>query len=188
MKVCQPTEVTRNGRQSASYHDRTVYDVHWWVVINLLFILFFESLFAVLLTSWLEPKYCCFHGLDLHSYSYFYEIRARWIHLISFSGFYVGRIFMSIHLVPSSPQDTQNRDIMWSPLSWWDVAVRLMHHKPSELRGVYMTPGRLESRPGASSFRFPFMALYLFTWYHHKMLYRRESPRREFTPVLVPGR
>ena len=27
----------------SGYHDRTVYDVHCWVVINLLFILFFES-------------------------------------------------------------------------------------------------------------------------------------------------
>ena len=41
---------------------------------------------------------------------------------------------------------------------------------------------------GASSLRFPLMALYLFTWYHHKILCRRESPRREFTPVLAPGK
>ena len=41
---------------------------------------------------------------------------------------------------------------------------------------------------GASSLRFPLMALYLFTWYHQKMSCRRESPRGEFTPVLVPGR
>ena len=33
--------------------------------------------------------------------------------------------------------------------------------------------------PGASSLRFPLMALYSFTWYQHKM-----SCRREFTPVL----
>ena len=32
------------------------------------------------------------------------------------------------------------------------------------------------------------MRTVLFTWYHHKMSYRRESPRREFTPVVVPGR
>ena len=47
---------------------------------------------------------------------------------------------------------------------------------------------RGDFRPGVSSHRFPLMALYLFTWYHHKMSCRRESPRREFTPVLVPGR
>ena len=41
---------------------------------------------------------------------------------------------------------------------------------------------------GASSIRFPLMALYLVKWYHHKMSYRRESPRREFTPVVVPWR
>ena len=46
---------------------------------------------------------------------------------------------MSIRLVPSSsnmsltPQDTQNRGIKRSPLSRWDVAVRLMHHDPSDL-------------------------------------------------------
>ena len=54
-------------------------------------------------------------------------------------------------------------------------------------KGVF-TRHRGEFRPGASSLRFPLMALYLFTWYHHKMSCRRESPRREFTPVLVPGR
>ena len=40
----------------------------------------------------------------------------------------------------------------------------------------------------ATSLRFPLIALYLFAWYHHKMLCRRESPRREFTPVLAPER
>ena len=54
-------------------------------------------------------------------------------------------------------------------------------------KGVF-TWDRGEFRPGASSLRFPFMARYLFTWYHHKMSCPRESPRREFTPVLVPGR
>ena len=53
--------------------------------------------------------------------------------------------------------------------------------------GVF-TWHRGDFRPGASSLRFPLKALYLFTWYHHKMSFRRESPRREFTPVLVPGR
>ena len=44
-------------------------------------------------------------------------------------------------------------------------------------------------RAGVSSLRFPLMALHLFTWYHHKkMSCRRESSRREFTPVVVPGR
>ena len=47
---------------------------------------------------------------------------------------------------------------------------------------------RSDFRPGASSLRFPLMALYLFTWYHHKMPCRREPPWREFTPVLVPRR
>ena len=41
--------------------------------------------------------------------------------------------------------------------------------------------------PEASSLRFPLMALYLFTWYHHKMLCRRKSPRHKLTPALVPG-
>ena len=46
---------------------------------------------------------------------------------------------MSIRLVPSSsnmsltPQDTQTRGIKRSLLSRWDVAVRLMHHDPSDL-------------------------------------------------------
>ena len=42
---------------------------------------------------------------------------------------------------------------------------------------------RGDFRPGASSLRFPLMAIYLFTWYHHKMSCRHEWPRREFTPV-----
>ena len=29
---------------------------------------------------------------------------------------------------------------------------------------------------------------HLFTWYHHKMSCRRESPQREFIPVVVPAR
>ena len=50
---------------------------------------------------------------------------------------------MSIRLVPTivalqnmslTPQDTQNRGIKRSPLSRWDVAVRLMHHDPSDLQ------------------------------------------------------
>ena len=40
---------------------------------------------------------------------------------------------------------------------------------------------------GMSSLRFPLMALYLFSWYHHKISCRRESPRREFTPLLSRG-
>ena len=40
----------------------------------------------------------------------------------------------------------------------------------------------------ASSLRFPHVALHLFTWYHNKISWRRESPRREFTPVVAPGR
>ena len=54
-------------------------------------------------------------------------------------------------------------------------------------KGVF-TWHRGDFRPGASSLRFPLMALYLFTWYHHKILCRRESPRREFSSVLAPGR
>ena len=42
--------------------------------------------------------------------------------------------------------------------------------------------------PEASSLLFPLMALYLFTWYHHKMLCRRKSPRHELTPALALGR
>ena len=57
-------------------------------------------------------------------------------------------------------------------------------------KGVF-TWHRGDFRPGASSLRFPLMALYLFTWYHHKVgashpgvsaprfLYRGEN----FTPV-----
>ena len=55
------------------------------------------------------------------------------------------------------------------------------------LGGVYMTPGatfrRRKLTPVPS-----LMTLYLSTWYRHKMSCRPESPRREFTPVVVPGR
>ena len=55
----------------------------------------------------------------------------------------------------------------------------------SACKGV-LTWHRDDFRAGASSLRFPLMALYLFTWYHHKMSCRCESPRRKFTPVTVP--
>ena len=51
-------------------------------------------------------------------------------------------------------------------------------------KGV-ITWHRSDFRARVSSLRFPLMALYLFTWYHHKMSCRRESPRREFIPVAV---
>ena len=75
----------------------------------------------------------------------------------------------------------------WSKFDRWVHAENLCSIlKVVYFGGVYMTPGRLS--PGASSLRFPLMGLYLFTWYHHKMSRGQESPRREFTPVLVPGR
>ena len=43
-------------------------------------------------------------------------------------------------------------------------------------------------RPGVGSLLFPLMAVYLFTWYHRKMLCWRESPWCEFTLFLVLGR
>ena len=75
----------------------------------------------------------------------------------------------------------------WSKFDRWVHAENLCSIlKVVYFAGVYMTPGRLS--PGASSLRFPLMGLCLFTWYHHKMSRGQESPRREFTPVLVPGR
>ena len=56
-----------------------------------------------------------------------------------------------------------------------------------ESKGVF-TWHRGDVRAGPSSLWFPLMVLYLFTGYHHKMPCRHESPRREFTPVVVPGR
>ena len=53
-------------------------------------------------------------------------------------------------------------------------------------KGVF-TWHRGDFRAGASSLRFPLVALHLFTWYHNKISWRRESPRREFTPVVAPG-
>ena len=47
---------------------------------------------------------------------------------------------------------------------------------------------RGDFRAGVSSLRFPLMALHLFTWYKKKMSCQRESPRREFTPVVAPER
>ena len=60
----------------------------------------------------------------------------------------------------------------------------------SSVRGCLHDTG-VDFRPGASSLQFPLMALYLFTWYHHKMSRQRQSPRRDmylyrgknFTPV-----
>ena len=53
--------------------------------------------------------------------------------------------------------------------------------------GVF-TWHRGDFHPEASSLRVPLLALYLSTWYHHKMSCRRKSPRHEFTPALVPRR
>ena len=61
------------------------------------------------------------------------------------------------------------------------------HKSLHATKGVF-TWHRGDFRAGVTSLRFPLIALHLFTWYHHKMSCRRESPRREFTPVLSPGR
>ena len=56
----------------------------------------------------------------------------------------------------------------------------------STFKGV-LTWYRGDFHPGASSLRFPLMALYSFTWYQHKMSCRRESYRRGFTPDSCAG-
>ena len=71
----------------------------------------------------------------------------------------------------------------WQKLSRVGSGVRLLG---SLSKGVF-TWNRGDFA-GASSIRFPLIALFLFKWYHHKMSCRRESLRREFTPVVMPGR
>ena len=68
----------------------------------------------------------------------------------------------------------------------WDVPFTWNHFSSTKIKRV-LTWHRGDLRDGASSLRFPLVALHLFTWYHHKMLCRRESPRREFTPVFYRG-
>ena len=63
-----------------------------------------------------------------------------------------------------------------------ESAIRI---KRKVFKGCLHDTGVRDFRAGASSLRFPLMALYLFTWYHHKMSCRRESPRRELTPRLL---
>ena len=107
---------------------------------------------------------------------------------------------------------------LWQPWMWctlWndkaelctDLVVRL-HSLPTQTNGSFIRSHQISQKswpincvsigvftwyrgdfhPGASSLRFPLMALYSYTWYQHKMSCRRESYRREFTPVLVPAR
>ena len=75
------------------------------------------------------------------------------------------------------------------PRSWilTRVTKYALEGKFHDYKGAF-TWHRGDFRAGASSLRFPLMALYLFTWYHHKISCRHESPGREFTPVVVPGR
>ena len=68
------------------------------------------------------------------------------------------------------------------------VAKCRLFSQASILSKEVFTWHRGDFRPRASSLRFPLMALYLFTWYQHKMLCRRGSPRfsyrdENFTPV-----
>ena len=69
----------------------------------------------------------------------------------------------------------------------WGVPFTWNHLSSTKIKGV-LTWQRGDLRDGATSLPFPLVALHLFTWYHHKMSCRRESPRREFTQVVVPGR
>ena len=61
-------------------------------------------------------------------------------------------------------------------------------HSPSikYFRGLF-TWHRGDFRAGVSSLLFPLMALHLFTWYHHKMSCRRESPQCEPPRLLYRG-
>ena len=112
--------------------------------------------------------------------------------------FWLGRIFRRYWLLSEPYRTTFQLFLCFLAVSW-DVITWLLLYWGLEFNSVlhkitagwvcyfyYMTPGRLSRRK--SSLRFPLMALYLFTWYHYKMSCRRESPRREFTPVVVPGR
>ena len=49
-----------------------------------------------------------------------------------------------------------------------------------------MTPGRLSRQREFTPL--PSRGSIMITWHNQKMSCRRESPRREFTPVVVPGR
>ena len=59
--------------------------------------------------------------------------------------------------------------------------------KSSLFRWVF-TWHRGDFRAGPSSLRFLLEALYLFTWYHHEMSFRRVSHLRELITIVVPKR
>ena len=64
------------------------------------------------------------------------------------------------------------------------VTVREIRPRSQASKGVF-TLHQGDFRPGVSSLRFPLVALYLFTWYHHKMSCQREPPLGEFN-LLMP--
>ena len=172
MKVCQPTETTRSGRQSASYLAITTEPFMMFtgeLYSNLLFIFFIQSVTRCSVNHMVTTKKLLFPLFRFTFYSLFLKLGARWIlawfsevrdrsrplrfspspgHLrIGLSEFTLSR-FVAFMLDVSSygfgsfqarqnmsltPQDAQNRGIKRSPLSRWDVAVRLMLHEPSDL-------------------------------------------------------
>ena len=68
--------------------------------------------------------------------------------------------------------------------SYLFARLRLFTFKLSKFTKGVFTWHWGDFRAGARSLRFPLMALHFFTWYHHKMPCRRETPRREFTLAL----
>ena len=113
--------------------------------------------------------------------------RGPWLELLGFCRVFAYLLASSTELIGC---DLKVRP---SHLPWWRLKslTLIIRHAccPSSRGFPPITSGVFcDFRPGVSSLRFPLTALYLFTWYQHNMLCRRESPRREFTPVLAPGR
>ena len=152
--MCQPTKVTRNGRQSASYLAITTEPFMTFtgeLQSNLLFIFFIQSVARCSVNLMVTTKKLLFPRFEFAFYSYpsgplrfspcpvgHLGIRIGESTVSRFLAFMLDvsscRFASFRALQNMSLTDRQNRGIKRSPLSRWDVTVRLMHHDPSDFK------------------------------------------------------
>ena len=121
---------------------------------------------------------------------YIYQIQGNWADRNFITSLCVNSLLIThaeIQFIFSLVHTAREKLSIGRKFMRWGVPLTWNYLSSTKIKGV-LTRQRGDLRDGATSLLFPLVALHLFTWYHHKLSCRRESPRREFTPVDVPGR